>query len=108
LLRQGKYQSPLWVVKGAKDNPRELPAQVTVATHAPQHRSKLWPAIRSDHGYPKTRARAQFAAAVSARGMASIHFDVRSIIIKMKLQLLLNCTGPTKSRWQKCRWRTGM
>jgi hypothetical protein len=42
--------------------------------------------------------------------MASIHLDVRSIIVKIRLHLLLSCNDPTKSMlmWEKRRWEKGM
>jgi hypothetical protein len=45
----------------------------------------------------KVNAFVHAAADVSIRGIASIHFDVQLMIIKMCKQLLLDCKGPTKS-----------
>jgi hypothetical protein len=44
----------------------------------------------------KVNAFAHAAADVSTRGIASIHFDVRSMTVKM-CELLLDGKGPTKS-----------
>jgi hypothetical protein len=46
----------------------------------------------------KTLAHA--AADVSDKEIASIHLDVQSMPVKMKLQQLLYCKGPTKSMWR--------
>jgi hypothetical protein len=43
----------------------------------------------------KTKALAHAAADVSDKGTHSIHLDVRSMTVKMKLQPLLYCKGPT-------------
>jgi hypothetical protein len=40
----------------------------------------------------KTKARAHAAVEISESGMASIHLDVQSMMVKMQLQLLLYCT----------------
>ncbi len=58
----------------------------------------------------KTKARVHTAANVSERGIASIHLDVRSMIVKMWLQPLLYCKGPTRSmwRWANRHWGMGM
>jgi hypothetical protein len=45
----------------------------------------------------KINAFGHAAADVSTRGIASIHFDVRSMTVKMCEQLLLDSNGPTKS-----------
>jgi hypothetical protein len=43
----------------------------------------------------KDNAFVHAAADISTRGIASIHFDVRSITVKMCEQFLLDCNGPT-------------
>ncbi len=48
----------------------------------------------------KTKARAHASADVSERGIASIHLDVRSMIVKMWLQPLMYCKGPNRSLWK--------
>jgi hypothetical protein len=45
----------------------------------------------------KVKEHAHAVAVISDMGIASIHLDVRSMIVKMWLQLSLNCKGPTKS-----------
>jgi hypothetical protein len=45
----------------------------------------------------KINALALAAADVSDKGIASVHLDVRSMTVKMKLQLPLYYKGPTKS-----------
>jgi hypothetical protein len=45
----------------------------------------------------KTKALVHAAADISENRMASIHLNVQSVMVKMKLQLLLCCKGPTKS-----------
>ncbi len=45
---------------------------------------------------------------VSTRRIASIHFDMQSMTVKMCEQLLLDCNGPTKSMWIWEEWRCGM
>jgi hypothetical protein len=37
---------------------------------------------------------------MSDKGIASIHFDVHSMTMKMILQPPLYCKGPTKSMWR--------
>ncbi len=57
----------------------------------------------------KVKAFVHAAADVSERGMASIHLDVRSVMVKIQVKLLLYCNGPTKStcRWEKRRCGMG-
>ncbi len=58
----------------------------------------------------KTKAWALAAADVSDKGIASIHWDVRSMTVKMKSQPPLCCKGPSKSmwRWEKRHWGMGI
>jgi hypothetical protein len=48
----------------------------------------------------KIKALAHAAADVSDKGIASIHLDVRSMTVKMKLQPPQYCKGPTRSMWR--------
>jgi hypothetical protein len=58
----------------------------------------------------KNKAHAHATVEISESGMASIHLDVRSMMVKMQLQILLYCKGPTRSmwRWANHCWRMGM
>jgi hypothetical protein len=46
----------------------------------------------------KVNAFAHAAENISTRGSASIHYDVRSMTVKMCEELSLDCNGPTKSK----------
>jgi hypothetical protein len=60
--------------------------------------------------YPENNATATSAAAVLARGMASIQQLVLSILVKMWLKPLEGLRGPTRSMcmWAKRRCGTGI
>jgi hypothetical protein len=46
------------------------------------------------------KALVQAAVDVSNKGIASIHVDVQSVTVKIKLQPVLYCKGPNKSMWR--------